>query len=100
YQDTLALAEEELMGGTRQKSALWMCELEQDNFRAALDWALAHRQVELALRMVKALWRFWGISSQFIEGRRWVEQTLALSAQANPAWQADPALHADPRLRA
>lgn len=94
YRDTLVQVEQELMGGTRQKSALWMCELEQDNFRAALDWALTHQQVELALQMVKALWRFWGISSQFIEGRRWVERTLDLSSDANTAPDADPALRA------
>lgn len=77
-------AEAGLTGGAQQKSALWMCEVEQDNFRAVLRWALNTQHVDFALRMVKPLWRFWGISSQLSEGRRWMAQALELGDAASP----------------
>ena len=58
-------------------------EIEQENLRAALRWALdkenafKNQHVEAAARMVSALWLFWFIRGRFSEGRRWAEQALA-----------------------
>lgn len=84
YTRILQTAEPELIGGARQKYALWMCDAEQDNFRAALEWALETGDTVLALKMTRTLWRFWGISSALTEGRNWIKRVLAASADAEP----------------
>jgi predicted ATPase len=47
---------------------------EQDNFRAAIRWALGH-DIELAFRLVIALEQFWVMNDPF-EGVRWVRAIL------------------------
>ena len=76
----LALAEraEPHLLGTEQ--ARWLDELEHehDNFRAALGWACEKGEVETALRLVAAVWRFWQIRGHLYEGRQRVTDALAL----------------------
>jgi predicted ATPase len=50
---------------------------EHDNLRAAFDSLEAPRESQLALRLAGALWRFWGLRSHFVEGRRRLEGALA-----------------------
>ncbi len=54
-------------------------EQDHDNLRAALDWAVAQGEVEIALRFVIALWRFWQIRGHLDEGRRRVDTVMALA---------------------
>lgn len=54
------------------------CELELDNLRAALQWALASEQAEIGLELAHALGRFWTVHDHWAEGRRWLERLLAL----------------------
>ncbi len=82
YLQELERAEPELNGGPHQKDALAMCAREQENFRAALQWALEQKKIETALRIVNALWRFWAIESHLLEGRNWLEQVLVQSETA------------------
>jgi non-specific serine/threonine protein kinase len=76
-------AEPELMGA-RPMAALERLELERDNFRAALSWALdvdeedATQRAELGLRLAAALGRFWDAQGPG-EGRRWLEKGLVRS---------------------
>jgi tetratricopeptide (TPR) repeat protein len=58
----------------------WHCrlEIEHDNLRAALGWAIAQGHADAALRLGGALYRFWGNHGHYEEGRRWLEQALAL----------------------
>ncbi len=51
---------------------------EQDDLRAALDWAAERGEAELALRLSGALWRFWMARSYLVEGRAQLERALAL----------------------
>jgi predicted ATPase/DNA-binding SARP family transcriptional activator len=51
-------------------------DLEHDNLRAALTWALEHESAA-ALRLALALWRYWLARGLFAEGRRWLEAALA-----------------------
>jgi predicted ATPase/DNA-binding SARP family transcriptional activator len=51
-------------------------DVEHDNLRAALAWALAH-EPPTALRLAVALWRYWLARGLFAEGRQWLETVLA-----------------------
>src|SRR5262249_40201413 len=51
---------------------------EYGNLRAALEWLLAQRAVEQALRFGNALWQFWWLRSTFAEARTLLEAILAL----------------------
>ncbi len=53
-------------------------ELEHDNLRAALVWAIEQREAETALRMSAGLWRFWQMRGYLVEGAGRVEDALAL----------------------
>jgi non-specific serine/threonine protein kinase len=85
----LALAETaapELIGPSQLN---WVKRLEHEhpNLRAALTWAVAQNQQEIALRLSNAIWRFWVLHNHLSEGRRWFEQALALGpVQANAIW--------------
>jgi non-specific serine/threonine protein kinase len=49
-----------------------------DNFRTALECALDAGDAELALRLGASLWWFWYLRGFYNEGRRWLDQILAL----------------------
>jgi tetratricopeptide (TPR) repeat protein len=51
-------------------------ELEHDNLRAALAWAL-EADPRLALGLAATLWRFWLLHGHLREGRRWTDDALA-----------------------
>lgn len=77
----LSLAEEadrSLKGGGE---ALWLdrLELEHDNLRAALGWAVERQEAELGLRLGGALGRFWVVHGHLQEGRQRLESVLALT---------------------
>src|SRR5215210_7795524 len=55
-----------------------LLEREHNNLRAALRWSLDLAETETALRLVGALWRFWHVRGHLSEGRRWLEEALAL----------------------
>jgi predicted ATPase/class 3 adenylate cyclase len=82
----LTLAEEAYteLKGANQLQWLEKLEAEHDNMRAALSWALEHKQVELALRLGSALWWFWWMRGHNSEGRRWLEQALAMDGRGSP----------------
>lgn len=63
--------------------------LEQDNFRAALHWTLAERNdLDLAVRIVAACWRWWFHASRWSEGAHWGEAVVAAHPTRAPsrAW--------------
>jgi tetratricopeptide (TPR) repeat protein len=70
-----------------QATSLNRLEVDHDNLRSALEWAIKS-QSQAALRLAGALGRFWDIRSYFTEGRRLLNQALALRAGASPVWQA------------
>ena len=63
-----------------QQDALYRLELEHDNFRTALAWALTRDEGDVGMRLVGALWRFWHLHGHLTAGRRWTAQVLALSS--------------------
>jgi predicted ATPase/class 3 adenylate cyclase len=79
---------------------------DQDNIRAALDWAVANDAAETGLAIGAAAWRLWQLRGQLSEGRRSLDALLALPGATAPStlraraltaaggilyWQGDPA---------
>src|SRR5215203_4099896 len=59
-------------------------EAEHDNMRAALSWALGRKEVEVSLRLGGALGWFWSVRGYHSEGRRWLEEALAMDGRGSP----------------
>ena len=75
----LALAERALRDAA---GPAWAARLEREhgNLRAALAWALAAGEPEIALRLTAVLWRFWNERGYLGEGRHWLRDALDLAA--------------------
>ena len=74
-----AFVERAELRGPEMPHWLERTEIEHDNIRAALDWALGEGEAHLARRIVAALWKFWWLRGHAIEGGRFAEAALALS---------------------
>jgi predicted ATPase len=76
----LALAEEidAHWDSPTSDAAVQQLDAEQDNLRAALQWARDGGDLAIGLQLAAALWRFWRRRSYFSEGRAWLEELLAL----------------------
>lgn len=77
----LVLAEEGNPELSPAERALWLsrCDLEIDNFRCALDWLFDARDLDWALRLCMALFRFWDMREHLAEGRSHLEKVLRLA---------------------
>jgi predicted ATPase len=88
YYLTFARMAEPLLGGSDQAYWLARLESEQGNFRHIFEWALQHKEAELAAQLGGALWEFWRIRGFLHEGRAWLEMALAQHEALQPATQA------------
>jgi predicted ATPase/DNA-binding CsgD family transcriptional regulator len=70
--------------GTAQSASLAGLELDQDNLRAALTWALANDQ-DLALRLAAALGPYWYMRGSLTEGHEWLAAATATAASSTPS---------------
>jgi len=82
----LVLAEEGNPELSSAERSAWLrrCDLEIDNYRAALDWLLQTREVEWTLRLSMALFRFWDMREHLSEGRTRLESILELTNASHP----------------
>jgi predicted ATPase/class 3 adenylate cyclase len=66
--------------------AVWLDRLAVDhpNLRAALRWSIETGEVEMALRLLAALWRFWQLDGHIAEGNTWAHAALALPGADEP----------------
>jgi predicted ATPase/DNA-binding CsgD family transcriptional regulator len=82
----LALAEqaEPELWGPEEQTWLGRMEQEHENFRAALRWAGERGDEHLSVGLAGALADFWWVHDHLREGRRWLEQALALSPNGPP----------------
>jgi predicted ATPase/class 3 adenylate cyclase len=80
-------AEADLWG---QQTDVWLPRLdpEEANFRAALGWALAQDEAEVAVRLAGSLFPFWEIRARQGEARAWLSQALALDGAVPPSFRA------------
>jgi predicted ATPase/serine/threonine protein kinase len=89
----LVLAEEEAGKDAAANQTAWLdqFEIENDNFRVALDWLVETGHAEWGLRLGVALFRFWEMREHLSEGRDRLDKLLKLPAASAPT---------NPRLRA
>jgi len=87
----LVIAEEETLEMNPAQREAWLrgCDVEHDNFRAAATRLIATGDVEWALRLGAALFRFWEQRDHLTEGRETLARILGM-----------PGATAMPRLRA
>lgn len=64
--------------GKERKTWLDRLEIEQDNFRAALDWAIASGDARKGMQLASSLWRFWQMRGHLHEGRARMTAVLGL----------------------
>jgi predicted ATPase/class 3 adenylate cyclase len=72
---------------TAEDQAEWLdrCEREHPNIRAALRWAIDSGHSEQAQAAAGALWRFWQQRGHLGEGRRWMEEVVAMPSDQTEA---------------
>jgi predicted ATPase/class 3 adenylate cyclase len=77
----LRLAEEAgpLLTGRESKAWLDRLDIEHDNFRAALQWAIESGDTGTGVSLGAALWLFWQFRGHLEEGRHWMEALLDMS---------------------
>ncbi len=83
FLDLAVEAESHLTSGD-QGEWLDRCDLEHANIRAALRWAIEAAEADRAQASAGALWRFWQQRGHLAEGRRWLEEILALPSGQGP----------------
>ncbi|HEX6685620.1 MAG TPA: BTAD domain-containing putative transcriptional regulator [Candidatus Limnocylindrales bacterium] len=83
YYCELAEASAHLLETGEQITVLRRLERDEDNLRTALRWGLTTGTTVVALRTAGALWHYWEMTSRFTEGRRWLEDVLAVAAEAD-----------------
>jgi len=98
----LVLAEEGAAEITPRERAAWLerCDLECDNFRAALEWAMRTGAVEWGLRLGAAVYPFWLAREQYTEGRERLDALLKLPTAPEALRARARALHAAGDLEA
>jgi predicted ATPase len=76
----LRLAEEaaEYLTGADQIEWLDQLDMEHDNLRAALSWAIEDEDAELGLRLGAALWLFWSGRGYLTSGRKHLADVLKI----------------------
>jgi tetratricopeptide (TPR) repeat protein len=83
---TLAETTESRLIGAEQRRWLDRLDEEGDNLRAALDWYGGEgADIESALRISAALWRFWDVRGHHVEGQSRLNTLLALSEGTPPS---------------
>lgn len=90
----LVLAEEGNPELTEPERAAWLtrCDIEHDDFRAALDFLFQTRSLEWGFRFCTALFRFWDMREHSAEGRARIEQLVELAGEEYPRERAKACL--------
>src|SRR3546814_7418634 len=75
--------------GPRQRAWLATIECEQDNLRAALEWAVAAGDAETAMTIAGgAAWPHW-LRSTVAEGQRWLDDAFSCAGSVSNRTRAD-----------
>jgi predicted ATPase/class 3 adenylate cyclase len=97
----LELAEEAASHMMTSGQAAWLDRLtaEHDNLRTAIQWSIREREVDMALRLVAACWRFWQQRGHLVEGLATIDAVLSLPDTKAPSLARVRALDAAGGLR-
>jgi predicted ATPase/class 3 adenylate cyclase len=97
----LELAEEAASHLMSSAHATWLNRLtaEHDNLRAAVQWAIKECEVDVALRLGAACWRFWQQRGHLVEGLATMDAVLSLPGAETPSLVRVRALDAAGGLR-
>ena len=97
----LALAEEAASHTMTSRQKAWLDRLtaEHDNLRVAIQWAIREGEVEMALRLGAASWRFWQQRGHLVEGLATMDAILSLPGAETPSLARVRALDAAGGLR-
>ena len=85
YYLALVEATDAHLRGSQQVRWLNQLEQEYDNLRAVLQWAQAHPETEVGLRLATVLAWFWEVRGYFSEGRQHLTALLARPGAASQA---------------
>ena len=88
YLDFAERAEPHVLAGPDEVAWIDRVEREHDNVRAALAWAVAAGETDLALRLATAVARFWHLRGHFNEGRQWLADAIRAAPGAEPELRA------------
>ena len=77
YLDLAERTQPHLMSREKGRS-LDLLDVEHDNLRAAIGWAVEAGHVETAMRLVSALWRFWQMRGHLAEGLGHASAAIAM----------------------
>ena len=77
YYAALAERAAPMLRGPEQVAWLARLTREQDNLRAALQWAAGRGEADSVARLAAALVPFWEVQGSLREGRRWLDTVLA-----------------------
>ncbi|MBV9173844.1 MAG: helix-turn-helix domain-containing protein [Chloroflexi bacterium] len=80
YYVRLAETAEPRLAGPEQAHWLARLDRDHDNVRAVLLWARDTCHLEQGLRLAGAIWLFWWMRGHLREGRRWLDELLALTS--------------------
>src|SRR5437016_6341887 len=91
----LSFAREAGKALTGPEQAQWLArlEVEHDNLRAALRWAIASGIADTSISLAIALGRFWLVRGHWTEGRRWFASVLAMERGADHMDRSDEMAH-------
>jgi tetratricopeptide (TPR) repeat protein len=91
----LVVAEEETFEMSPVPREAWLrcCDVEHDNFRAAIRYLMTADDVDWALRLGAALFRFWEQRDHITEGRETLVRVLGMPGAAAPSRLRARALH-------
>jgi predicted ATPase/DNA-binding winged helix-turn-helix (wHTH) protein len=83
---SLVLAEEgnPELGASERTRWLSQCDVELENFRAALDWLFQTTDLDWGFRLCVALFRFWDMREHLTEGRARLETILRIAGDDRP----------------
>ncbi|HTS05228.1 MAG TPA: tetratricopeptide repeat protein [Candidatus Eisenbacteria bacterium] len=90
----VVLAEEGNPELAEMERAAWLarCDIEHDDFHAALDWLFQTRDLDWGFRLCMALFRFWDMREHSAEGRNRLEHILELARFGYPKERAKTCL--------
>ena len=84
----------------RDSAHLALLKPEEDNFRAALEWATQQDAGGLGLRLTSGAFRLWQQTGHYLEGSTWCDRVLRLPSAASVATAARATTLLDPRAAA